>query len=239
MRNVLPVMLGVMAAGVLVAGVIGVGRLTASSQEGGATVVRWRNVEIEAPPDGSLLRVSTQHPPSPAHRWLVSIVVRDVDPPVPGEEDKWVQQQLDIDAETGEILSDTLSLAYPAETRAILDTMKVVTGSPPAVWPYVDAAPPTATRTYENMTYPVPDPASGLIAVVMQGFCAVTVACDALLLSNGDSWMHVSLHTGEVVARGVHSDAGQALETGRVRPEDAPMFDRFLSRIIMSSTTAP
>lgn len=83
--------------------------------------LRFRNVVIKLPPESSGLRVSTGEPITEGQKWVVRVSDREMQRTAGG----LLANVVEIDADTGEVLSDTLSAKYPAEARDVLATVRV------------------------------------------------------------------------------------------------------------------
>jgi hypothetical protein len=215
MRRFFPVLAGVVAGVTIVGGLIGAGRMTAGGQDGtgGHETVRWVNVEIDAPQDDSPLRVMRDLPRSEEHSLhLLRIVLKDTPPPpAPAEEALWSEPEVRIDAETGEVLNDTLT-QDSAEAQMLLDSLRVVTGVPEA-WPYTDGPVPAETVRLENLVYPLPPPASGLTTAEVVANCVDPCHPVQLLLASTQSMLWIYADTGEVDSwEDVASDEREAFE---------------------------
>jgi hypothetical protein len=236
MKKLIPVIAGILTATAVVGGIVGVARRSAGGQQADATTpgsrIRWVNVSIDAPPEGSAVQVSINIPftgtPNPtfSHRYTIRLYV-EVSASAPGFEP--VFPTTVIDAETGEILSDTLTAQYP-EARAILSSLALETGLP-EVWPFVDAPVPDARIWLAGMMLPVPSRESGLIVSMLIGYCTDFPGCSSAYLKYGSSIMYLypDEATGAIVVR----------DGSNVAPEHAPAFERFKAAVKQGVPPAP
>lgn len=228
MKKLLPVIAGILTAAVVVGGIVGVARRSAEGQQADATVpgsrIRWVNVSIDAPPEGSPVRVSTGIPitgtpnPSFSHRYTVSLSI-DPETLAPGSGLAWLETV--IDAETGEVLKDTLSAQYP-EARAILASVALETDLP-KVWPFVDGPVPAARRNLLGLSVPQPSTESGLLLSWSIGLCASAEPCNYAIILYGSSFLAMDVSTGAVAP---HS---------KIAPEHASAF----ARVVAAVTVVP
>lgn len=232
MKKFLPVLAGIVVAGLVVGALAGVGRLPVVSQDtgGGSGEMRWLNVIVDLPPQDSPLQVRGLFPPGPEKpRFVIQIYVeRELTPGV-----QPAPQEVDIDAETGEVVSDTLSAAVSGQAvssqlQAVLDSVRVATG-PPEVWPYADEPPPTGRPSKSgNLTFVLPDPASGILVAPMHVMCPASAsdcASQYLTVFNGRSQMNI------------RADTGQIERPDRVLPEDREAFERYAASVEVHAGT--
>lgn len=181
-------------------------------------------MSIDAPPEGSAVQLSTGIPVTGtpnstfSHRYTVNLYV-DVGFPADGSEPVWPTAV--IDAESGEVLSDTLS-AQNTDARAILSSLTLETGLP-KVWPFVDGPVPPARRpTLAGLSFPEPSRESGLLFGGLIGYC-LEPGCTSAYLRYGSSIMYLYLDesTGAIIVR----------EGSQVAPELAPAFERFRAAV--------
>lgn len=223
-KRLAPVLAGILTAAVVVGGIAGVARRSAGGQQADATApasrIRWHNVSIDAPPDGSPVQVSTDIPitgtpnPSFSHRPTIRLYV-EVPAAVPGSVP--VSPETVIDAETGEVLSDTLSAQYP-DAQLMLSSVTFHTGLP-EVWPFVDQPPPAARRNLLGLSVPQPSTESGLLLSMSIGLCASAEPCNYAIILYGSSFMAMDVSTGAVAP---HS---------RIAPEHASAFQRIVAAV--------
>lgn len=232
MKKLVPVVAGIMVAGVVVGAIVGVGRLPAGSEDtaGSGGELRWLDVTLQLPPEDSPLYVTRLLPFGPDKpRFIIQIYVdREV---TPGVEPS--PQSLEIDAETGEVVSDTLSAtlsdqAISSQLQAILDSVGIASG-PPEVWPYVDiSAPSPSPGKWGNLTFAVPEPASGITVSPTSGLCsAAPPDCVPkwLTVRNGRSHM------------GINADTGELMGLDGVLLEDREAFERYAASVQLAAAT--
>ena len=230
LKKWLPAILGVVTAAVVVGGVVGVARLDVEGQDTETTAVgsgeelRWRNVILRLPPAGSPLRVTPDYPRGPqAPRYLIHVSIDGAPPPSPEDESTW--QELQIDADTGEIVMDTLSRDYRSEVDAVLGSLRV---DPlrPDVWPYSDGSAPAETSVLGTVRYAQPALASGIRVGVSYNYCLPSPTCsqESLVVTNGFSYMHV------------RADNGEIMSLDRVQPEDVAAFERYAQSVQVTTT---
>lgn len=227
-RRYAPIAAGALAGIIVVAGVIGIGRMTAGGQDTtGYEKVRWLNVEVAAPSPDSSLAVRRDVPFSDEHpRYLIRISQVDVQPPKPGDEEAWIaaHREITIDAETGQVISDALA-RLNSEAAALLDTVRVVS-EPPHVWPYSDGERPAGVpERWGNLSYIQPPSAAGIVISVEFNDCDGPCPSKTITLSNGWSQLSVDAASGEVVS------------WEGVRAEDRPAFERFVGSTTLVAAT--
>lgn len=211
MKRLVPVIAGILTAAVFV-GIVGMARLSAGSDaertfEG---QIRWANVSLQFPP-GSPFSVLRNPPLSPEHdRWEIIAYVEAASPPYP---------QLKIDAETGEILEDTLSQQYPDEVKKLLTTLVIDSGLP-QLWPFVDEPPPDAIT--RSGSFVIPDPGSGMTIAFVENLCDPgdpSCAERTILVAFRESAMHIDASDGRV------------LSWDGVAPSHREAFQRYLDTV--------
>lgn len=227
MKKLLPVVAGILVAGAVVGALVGVGRLPAGSQETGGAgrgELRWLDVTLQLPPEDSPLHVTRLPPFSPERpRFIVQIYVeRELTPGV-----EPAPQMVEIDAETGEVVSDTLSpalsdQAVSSQLQAVLDSVGIDSG-PPEIWPYADVPSPALAADpprWGNVTFILPDPASGIIvSPTIQDCFAPDCTSKTLTVYNGHSQMGIDAETGEIMG------------LDRVTEEDRAAFQRYAASV--------
>jgi hypothetical protein len=223
-RKLLPVLGGILVAGLVVGVLAGMDRLPVASQEGegGTGQLRWLNVVVDLPPEGSPVRVEAL--PGAPHPVVVIFVERE--PRAAAQP----SQQVNIDAQTGEVLLDTLTAgltgdSHAREVESVLDSVRVVT-DPPDVWPYVDEPAPAALARSGTISFVSPDPSSGIVIAQVQATCLVGEDCpDLLVVHNGRSQMGIRVDTGEVYA------------WDHVLPQDREAFERYAASVEVGGQT--
>jgi len=205
-----------------------VGRaMTGESQEG-TSDVRYGNVVLTVPKPGTSEVVVAHNPPATdaQPRWRIQVYVEL--PPEEGElKAEW--PTLEIDSQTGEIVSDTLSAARPELANPILASLRVDASPPEAVWPYDGAAAPGDTQQFGNVQYYNPDPLSGIMVFVKYVFCvpeATACASRTLTFLNSQSSIDVSAIDGTVLSRSIESD-------------DTEAFVRLAEAVVIVASPAP
>lgn len=178
--------------------------------------LRFRNVVIKLPPESSGLRVSTGEPITEGQKWVVRVSDREMQRSADG----LLVNVVEIDADTGEVLSDTLSAKYPAEARDILATVRVDT-SQPDLWPVADVPSPAATEKFENISYARTDPASGFSFAWVSSGCVRKNCARWLLVSNSRSYVYVNGGDGSLGG------------WEHVLPEDRQAFERFVAAVVV------
>jgi len=224
MKRIAPVVAGVALAVAIVGGFAGVGRETAGghddAQSGGR--IRWVNVSIDAPPEGSPVEVRRRFPvvdkssAGLSDRFTIQLVaegLRGEDGAIPA---------LIVDAETGEVVSDTLTPTYP-EAEALRASL-ALEGNLPKVWPFEPSPQPGERRTIGNVTVPVPPGESGLLITHVTSYCASD--CEHIVIYYGRSTLALDAITGEVAS---HSSFA---------PELAAAFDRYAASVDVAPGTA-
>lgn len=180
--------------------------------------LRFRNVTVELPPDSAGLQVSTGVPAAPGKPWLIQVSQDGA--PSPRDESSGEWKELQIDAETGNVVYDTLSRDFPAAESIIASI--TVTVAPPTVWPWVDAPAPLETEQWGNIVYPKAPPESGVIAGGVLNYCTTTDCSEkTLFVLAGSSSMHIDARDGSVVS------------FDRVADEDRAMFERFAASVVV------
>ena len=226
MKKLPPVLAGVIVAGIVVGVLAGVGRLPVLSQEEGPASgqLRWLNVVVDLPPENSPLRVRRDMPHGPEKpRWLIQIYVeREL---TPGAEPR--SQMLEIDADTGEVATDTLTAAISdqavsGQLSSVLDSVRIDTG-PPEVWPYVDETPrPPEPAKWGNLAIIIPDPASGIVV------SPATSDCLASATKCFPQWLGVFDGHSQM---GIDAETGQIISLDRVTAEDMEAFERYAATV--------
>ena len=185
------------------------------SAEAGVEVVRWGNVTV-AVPEGSGVIVAREFEGP------------ELNPPDGGpvlvlfKRESFPESIVLIDAETGEVLQDTIQAADRAAIDRVLATLEVREfDSKTAPWPYSDRPPAVPRERWGNITYAPPDPASGIVVrTVLTDYFDSRGSAPILHISNGRSGMGINAKTGLV------NEA-----TMLVAIEDEEAFQRFLSEV--------
>lgn len=181
--------------------------------------IRWANVSLIIPP-GSPVRVLRNPPLSADHdRYEVRLSIDD------GEA---LLRELVIDAETGEVLADTLSEKYPGEVASILKTMSVNTANRgqwdvPDEWPFVTGPVPAERFDVGSISLIIPTAASGMVVASVENLCdPSSPSCfpKTALVSFGESRAHIDAASGDVVS----------LEG--IAPEHVEAFNRYFASVI-------
>lgn len=203
---------------------------TQESQDAGK--LRYKNVLVEQPASSELV-MTTSAPPAAGKPWLIHVFPLHAKPNL---DDLSSFPELQIDAETGQVLRDNLSAVYPAEVQSILNSITLDSGSSPD-WPATDVPPPVSVQRFQGVAYTNPLLSSGFQVAYVWNDCPQTqdqietgiipTGCGpTLLVSNTRSQMHVDANNGEVVS----------WET--VSPEDIKAFERFASQVVVLSDGA-
>jgi hypothetical protein len=148
--------------------------------------------------------------------------------------------ELVIDATTGEILEQSLAVDYRGETRAMVDSVRVVRGTP-SVWPYIDGPHGHTTRgpVLLQISYVVPDPSIG-IAVEPNGLQCLLQSLQPPLAPDPSTDTTTSTDAGSCYTLTVSSarsemeieeETGSVVSWSRVAPEDREAFERYASTI--------
>jgi hypothetical protein len=131
-----------------------------------------------------------------------------------------------IAAETGLEVYQTGSLRDLAVLQPVLDTVRFLPPNPEtAPWPYAEAEPPAERGDWGSITYPVPEPVTGIEVSfgVGSGDPGSPGQCNyAITIQNGRSEMFINACTGEP-------------RFMRVDPEDAEAYARFVEAIKVTS----
>jgi hypothetical protein len=217
--RMLPVAIGVLAAGILVWFVAGVGRDEATGEperQSPVETVRWVDILVDIP-TGVGLRFGRVFPPAEGHPWAIIVY----------PENDFNNGHLRIDAESGAIIEDFLSDTHPSEAEAIIASIRLVTGSPD-VWPYVDTAAPANTLFEGNLSYPDVDEAAGLMIHSQYNYCTTPgCASHVLVLFNGESQF------------GINAETGASVDYGTTDPSDQVALQRFASVVQVVASPTP
>lgn len=187
---------------------------------------RWSNTEVTVPQHSEpVLHVRRILPPAAGHAYLLEVVAyRD--------EDGRDRPKLQIDADRGDVLVDTLSAVLPGVSDEIVGSI-VITSNEPKVWPYLDEEVTPlngadAAQTWGNLRFVEPDPSSGIVVAPSTGTCLVredAPACETQTLAvyNARSFVHISATTG------------QFSSTERLHPSDEEAFQRYADSLVVVS----
>lgn len=186
------------------------GQFGPDSTEGTARELAFGNVSITLPSDDSGLLARPDYAPP-----------ESVDKPGGGpvivvtDESEARSGYLVIDANTGEVLVDTIDGALRDEADDVISSVEQQ--RPDGVWPLADVAPSGPRITFGNMTYIEPDPSSGIF-VVPQEWDGDDTSGVALFIHDGESRMLIDGNSGKV-------------EVDLVLPEDREVFDRVAAAV--------
>jgi hypothetical protein len=202
--------------------------LSASTSDEPRERFRYHDVSIEMPPDS--FRVS-QRPaltpefnPTFSHRPVIEITQRDDHVPGVAVSVGWIM----IDAETGEILADTLSDDYP-DLDATIRTIVVHT-EPPDAWPLSATRKPQARYSRDNVSVLLPSPASGVLVGYVISYCRNPCA---------DTAIHVVIESPGFGSVWIDTENGDIVEIEAGTPEVRAALDRFIAEVEVTPTTDP
>lgn len=182
------------------------------STEGGGRELTYRNVSINLPPEDSGLRARADYAPPESIEKPGGgpvIVVSD-----------WSEARsgyMVIDANTGEVLLDTIGGDLRAKADDVVTSIRLDAEPPVGVWPLADVAPPGQRTQFETISYIEPDPSSGIFVVLVED------NGEGLFIHNGTSRMtfHWSIGTSDM---------------SLVLPEDMEAFERLARTIRVDGT---
>lgn len=181
-------------------------------QEGEAEAVRvrWGNISLEQPPSDSEFYVGRwfNHGGIPGGRRVpvVHLMKRDI------------AVHVIIDAETGQVLHDTVGPEERAAFDAILATLRIE-GEEISAWPYGLVKPDVPRSTVENISYLEPDPASGIVAGVVYADFGPDGSQTILRFQNVRSM------------RDIDADTSEILPDRLMHPDDREAFDRLTAEV--------
>ena len=209
----LPILIGVLAA-LALGGAMGLFVIRADTTDEPSTsggVYRWRRLSIELPEDSGLQLTRGFPIPEFRESFVIEIFV-----PEPGVENT---PTLTIDADTGEVLIDTLSGSDPAVASDIIASI-ALTDELPEVWPYVDADPADLARSsWGAISFVDPPPEAGVVVTRQNNYCVDPCARVRLTLNTGYSSVQINAETGEPLSQ----DA--------TRAEDQQALQRFVDSV--------
>jgi hypothetical protein len=174
--------------------------------ESAAREITYRNVSLTLPPEASELYVTADYaPPESAEKpgGGPVLVIRD--------ESQARSGYMAIDANTGEVLVDSIGGALRDEADEVKESIRESTDSN-AVWPVADVAAPRGREVrFGNINYVEPDPRSGIFVLQQEG-SGREGAGVGLLIHNGQSRMAVSGLDGNIDMAHVTADDRDAFE---------------------------
>lgn len=193
--------------------------------ETGVQRLRWGNVTIDSPDRESGISVVRLVEPlvgsddMPAWKQTIVITRSGGD---------WLSR-IDIDAETGEVIIDMAEEEDRAALEAVVKTIRVEPfQTDVAGWPY-NGSPPKDRVTWGKMTFPQPDPLSGMIVELGSGD-SPEGSSTFITINNGQSQRMYDADTGDEILP-VHPTDGP---TDLVQEEDRAAFDVFGAAIQMT-----
>ena len=137
-----------------------------------------------------------------------------------------------IDANTGEILYERVRAEDQAAFDSVLATIQVpdteLAPLASAPWPYGAALPASPRRSWGNITYVEPDPASGIVVRPGLDDFGPQGPLPFLSVRSANSARYINAETGEVF---------ENLE--RIDDQDLEAFDRFTSEIAVMEVEQP
>ncbi|MGB2693790.1 MAG: hypothetical protein WBD55_01235 [Dehalococcoidia bacterium] len=175
------------------------------STEGAQSRLRFGNISIVQPAeDSGLFAGATYAPPESVEKPGGGPVIVVTDESEAGS-------GMMIDANSGEVLVDTIGSALRAEADDIIASIRQV-DEPPGVWPLADVDAPGPRVAYGNISYIEPDPSSGIFVLRGQGNGPF------LFVHNGSSRMTIDGNSGKV-------------EVNLVLAKDREAFDRLAATV--------
>jgi hypothetical protein len=215
------------------------------SQSQAASHYRWRRLSIELPANANMT-VIRGLPIQGFHEYFyISISPRNT-----AETPDADSHELKVDADTGEILIDTLS-PYNAAAATFIRSSIQLTDADPAVWPFVEADTSGLPLVrWGNVTVPEPVPSSGIVVTQQIGFCVLPCSPMALSVTNGYSSMGINAENGELTinsagkvvttAGKIVTSTGKVLNSGEPRSADEAAFQRIAASIeVAAAAPAP
>ena len=198
-----------------VAGWFGWSAFGPESTEGGARELTYRNVSIILPPEDSGLRARADYaPPESIEKPGGGPVI------VVTDESEARSGYMVIDANTGEVLLDTIGGGLRDEADAVIASKRLDAEPPVGVWPLADVAPPEQRREFGSISYIEPDKSSGIFVSFMVGDPS---GRKSLFIHNGASRMTFN-ESGKVNMSLVLPEDKEAFErlAGTIRVDGAP-----------------
>jgi hypothetical protein len=197
--------------------------------QGDVVRYRWGNVSIEVPTGGGVEVVRYWDAPgmysSPGQGLgiyipVIKLVIRAGDE-VSG---------LMVDANTGEVAHEDVRPEHRAAFDAILKTVRLEGPQlPEAAWPYGETAPQGPRVPWGNITFLMPDPASGIVVYFETGD-GVGEGGQLIVIRSVRSRRAIDAATGQIFV----DSEGQAHDF--VDDRDREAFDRFTSEISVVGT---
>src|SRR5574341_1526421 len=176
-----------------------------------AHLVRWGSVAVEVNDSSGVSAYGKFFPPEmkPPDGGQVLILAKD-------------ESKIAIDADTGDVLLDETLAPDKSAIEAVLATLQIGPfGQHSRAWPVGDVAPVTPRERYGNLSFAVPDPASGFSVYTEIADCScMEGASYAIVLENGRSHLSIDASTGEIIEA-----------TTKIDPKDNAAIDNFLAEI--------
>ena len=182
------------------------------STQGEGRDLTYQNLTISLPPEDSGLRARADYaPPESIEKPGGGPVI------VVTDESEARSGYMVIDANTGEVLVDTIGGGLRDEADDVIASVRLDAKPPVGVWPLADVAPPGQRTTFGIISYIEPDPSSGIFVVLVEG------NGEGLFIHNGTSRMtfHWSIGTSDM---------------SLVLPEDMEAFERLARTIRVDGT---
>lgn len=185
--------------------------------EGAERQLTYKNVSITLPSEDSKLFARADYaPPESVEKPGGGPVI------VVTDESEARSGYMVIDANTGEVLVDTIGGALRDEANALVSSVKQEK-APAGVWPLADVAPPGPRVAFGNISYIEPDPSSGIFVIPAEGD------------GDGGSGVGLFIHNGE--SRMLVSGSTGKIDMSLVKPADAEAFDRLAAAIRLDLRT--